>query len=827
MPFRSSRRAGAPAHRASALRPLAIAAHLAGTCGLLAVSLLPTIAQAQAPATEAVRSYDIPAGPLAPALTRFIGDAGVFMAGTSELTQGKTTAGLRGTHTVAQAFALLLAGTGLEAVARSGGGYVLRSVVVPAAAGTAAAETTAPRAPTLPAVRVTASAEQPGGLPKPYAGGNVARGGGLGLLGNKDFMDTPFSTLNYTAQTIEDQQARSIADVLDNTPSFRPIYPGNDAMTDFAVRGNKVRALDSAYGGLYGLMSPGVEALERIEVLSGANALLNGLGPVGGVGGSINQVPKRAGDTPLTRLTTGFVSDAQFGVKADIGRRFGDDNRFGLRFNGAYSNGDTAVDQQRRQVAMGALALDFRGDRVRLAADIGYRRNNTDSPSRTTFVGAGFVIPPPPSSGKNWQQAWSYDNVRSTMAAVRGEVDLAPDVTAFAAIGTSTFEESQLFANTLLQSNAGGLAQAQVYWPLYRDSSTAEAGLRGVVVTGPVKHNWSLATSALRVRNGILLNTLAVTSNNLYTPVVVPQPSIAGLAGPGTVPKTASTDFSGVAVADTLSALDNRVQLTLGLRQQTVKSGNYNPTTGASTSSYDKSVTTPGVGLVVKPRDDLSLYANYIEGLQQGPTAVSGSSNVGEVFAPYVSKQVEAGVKVDLGRFATTFSVYQLKTPNGLTDPVSRVYAVNGEQRTRGIELNTFGEITRGVRLLGGIALIDAKQTRTAGGATDGKQVTGAPRTQLNLGGEWDVWGVTGLTVSARAIHTGNQFVDALNRQPIASWTRYDVGMRYKTTWADVPTTLRLNVQNVFDKSYWASAIDSYLVQSTPRTVQLSATFDF
>jgi iron complex outermembrane receptor protein len=808
--------------RAFLVRPCASAARAILAGAAIGAALAgPALAQAGSPgparasAADTVRFHIAP-GPLAPALRELASLANVLLTFTGAQVEGKTTAGVQGPHTYDAALAVLLAGTGLQAVRLDNGGYVLRAAPPPEAG-------TSP----LPQVTVTADADVIPGLPRPYAGGQVARGGRVGLLGDKGVMDTPFNITSYTAQTIEDQQARSIADVVDNSPSLRPIYPGNDAMTDFAARGNKVMALNSAYGGLYGMMSPGVEALERVEVISGANALLNGLGPVGGVGGSINQVSKRAAEAPLTRVTLGAISDAQWGTHADLSRRFGEDKQLGIRFNGALSRGDTAVERQSKSMSMAALALDWRSDRVRLSADFGYRRNDTDSPSRTTFVAAGFDLPPPPASGKNWQQSWSYDNVQSSMASVRGEVDLADNLSAFAAAGYSRYEEAQLFANTQLQSNAGKLLQNLVYWPLYRQSSTAEAGLRGRFATGPIQHHWSVSASALQVRNGIVLTTLASIANNLYTPVTVAQPSLAGLAGPGEVPKTASVDFSGFAAADTLSAFGDRVQLTIGARRQVVKSANYSAATGAATSAYDKSVTTPGVGLVVKPRENLSLYANYIEGLQQGPTATAGASNAGQVFAPYVSKQHEVGVKYDFGRVTATLSAYQLKTPNGFTDPATLVYGIDGEQRTRGIEVNTFGEIAHGLRILGGVALVDAKQTKTLGGANDGRDVTGAPKTQVNLGAELDIRQLPGLTVSARVIRTGAQYVDLANRQPIPGWTRYDAGLRYRMAWGGTATTLRLNVQNLLNKSYWASAIDTYLVQSTPRTVQLSATFDF
>lgn len=788
--------------------------------GALALAV-PGLASAQTAAAAPQRSYSIAPGTLDQVLNRFASAAGAELAVDSSLTRGKTSTGLNGSFGVQEGFAELLRGQGLQVVRGGNGAYSLRAApqqATPAATGA-----------TLGAVTVTAAANRTGDLPAPYAGGQVARGGRLGLLGDKDFRDTPFNVTSYTAQTIEDQQVRSLTELVENNPSFRPIFPDNDTTNDFAVRGNKVKALDTSFAGLYGMASAGVESLERVEIITGANALLNGLGPIGGVGGGINQVPKRAGDVPLTRLTTSYVSGSQLGVHADIGRRFGTDNQYGVRFNGVYSDGDTAVDRQGRKLTAASLALDYRGDGVRLSADFGFRTNDVRSPSRTTYVLAGVAIPPPPPSGRSWQNGWSYDNTRTQTSVFRGEVDISPDITAYAAAGSSRFEEALLFANSFMTASNGNVTQRQVYWPLYRKSTTAEAGVRGKLTTGAVKHSWTVATSGLWIKNGITINNLALTNTNIYNPVFISQPSIAGLPSPGNVPQTGNTVLTGVAFADTVSTLDERWQLTLGLRQQNITSDTYNAVTGALVPpSYKKSATTPGLGLVFKASEKLSLYANYIEGLQQGPIAPAGTANPpNQTLEPYVSRQHEAGLKFDHGSFATTLSAYQLVTPNAFTNPATNVFGVNGEQRTRGIELNTFGEITRGVRLLGGLALVDAKQTKTLNGTNNGKQVTGAPKTQFNLGGEWDLPALQGLTLSGRAVHTSSQYLDVANLQAIPSWTRLDAGARYKTRWNGTPTTIRFNIQNLANKSYWLSAIDGYLVQSTPRTFLLSATFDF
>ncbi len=48
-----------------------------------------------------------------------------------------------------------------------------------------------------------------------------------------------------------------------------------------------------------------------------------------------------------------------------MGRRLGADKQFGVRFNGAYRDGDGPVGKQRKKVQLGSLALDWRGERAR------------------------------------------------------------------------------------------------------------------------------------------------------------------------------------------------------------------------------------------------------------------------------------------------------------------------------------------------------------------------------------------------------------------------------------------------------------------------------
>ncbi len=166
-------------------------------------------------------------------------------------------------------------------------------------------------------------------LPPAYAGGQVATGGRAGILGNLDTMETPFSTTNYTADLIVNQQAKSVADVLLNDPNVRVARGFGNFQELFMIRGFPAYSDDMTYNGIYGILPRqfvASEFLERVEVFRGASAFLNGAAPGGSnLGGAINLVPKRAPHDGLTRLTAGYESTAAGYLAADVGRRFGED----------------------------------------------------------------------------------------------------------------------------------------------------------------------------------------------------------------------------------------------------------------------------------------------------------------------------------------------------------------------------------------------------------------------------------------------------------------------------------------------------------------------
>ncbi|OCP02675.1 MULTISPECIES: TonB-dependent siderophore receptor [unclassified Ensifer] len=686
----------------------------------------------------------------------------------------------------------------------------------------------------------------------PYAGGQMATGARLGALGNRSVKETPFSLTGYTEKLIRDQQARSIADITLNDPSVRMDAPSFSERDSFFIRGFSVTNLDTAYDGLFYLVNPRrsfLEGIERVEILKGPSTLVNG--GLGRVGGTINLVPKRATDEPLTRLTTTYLSDSQLWSHLDVGRRFGPEGEWGVRFNGSYRGGETALDHNDNEIGVLSLGLDYRGDRVRASLDLNHSKQNIDAPtSLFNAADAGIKIPEAPDGRINTSNPFEYHDSEHNMVAGRIEFDVLDNTTIYAAGGISRYREDFLSTSyTILNPNGDARADFG-YNPQEIQGLSGEVGVRSEFDTGPVGHQLNVSLSRTHNENNrgrFNPRTLGFRSytTNIYNPVYVPSDWVntSGLPRSNDLYPFADLLSTSLAISDTLSFADDRFQLTVGGRYQHIRSQSFNtrpgfPLAPVGVRNYfvKDSRFSPAVAALVNVTDSFSVYANYVEALTEGPTPPSTVENSNQIFAPVVNKQKEIGIKYDLGEVMLGAALFEIRQPNGLTTvmppPLKPVFAVDGLQVNRGLELSAYGEPIDGVRLLGGITLMDAKLEKTENSRTgerfDGNRVPGVPNVAISLYGEYDTPWVENLTLTGRLVYTGSTYYDQKNTQKVPDWTRVDLGARYSfEREGGKPVEIRATVQNVFDENYWASSARGFLAAGAPRTFMISSSFDF
>ncbi|MBM7344513.1 TonB-dependent receptor [Pantoea coffeiphila] len=717
------------------------------------------------------------------------------------------------------------------------------AATLPAMAATETRQTATSPASNEQTLTVTATADSqftPGGdkLVPAYLDGQVANGGRMGMLGQQDARNVPFNIVSYTSKLIQDQQAKTIKDVVANDASIQNVQGYGNFAETYRIRGFDLNGDDMTFGGLSGVMPRQVvstQMVERVEVFKGANALMNGSAS-SGVGGMINLEPKHADDVPLTRVGVDYTGKNQLGASIDAGRRFGDNNQWGARVNLLDREGETAVDNEKRRTTLASIGLDYRGDRLRTSLDMGYQKQAFHGGRLGVNVSGVDFIPEVPKATSNYSQDWVYSNLESEFGMARAEYYVAPDWTLYGALGGQHSHEYGAYGTPKLTDASGNAVIGRMDTNKFVDAFSGQAGIRGQFATGVVNHSVNLGYSAMNRREKTsygMAKAAEAVGTNIYEPSAVNPPEMTSFGGDLNSPRpTSRVRSQGFLLSDTLGMFDDKLLLTLGARHQKVVVRNYYYGTAIEKDKerFTKNRWTPAYGIVFKPWESISLYANHIESLSPGETAPStATANPGTVSGISLAKQNEVGVKFDSGRVGGSLALFEIKKPKGLTNPETKYFSLDGEQRNRGVELNVFGEPVFGLRLNGSATWLDPKMTKTQNGTNDGKNAVGVAEFYTVLGAEYDIKPIDGLTATARLTHSGSQYANAANTKKLDAYTTLDLGARYRMKVQDNDLVWRVGVDNVTNKRYW-SGVESggtYIYQGTPRQLKVSMSYDF
>ena len=682
-------------------------------------------------------------------------------------------------------------------------------------------------APTLSEVQVRDKYERED-LPGLAPGRKTAKGARLGILGTTSITDAAVHINAYTRELAEDWSALTLQDVLENDAAVVFTTNKGHLLQNFNLRGLDVNAMDIATNGLYGVApanSIPIELFERVEVMRGPNVLLSGMPPQTSVAGSVNMVTKRALAHPIAEITTTWSSDSYLQAHADVGKRFGPEQRLGVRFNGVYGSGGMGAEGEDQKRRVGGLALDYVGDRTRFSLDAYNSINKIDNGSpamfnfsevragSTTIPGVGYLLAPPKGDVNLFRG--SHGKYENSGALARAEIDITPDLQAYFAAGGSVSEgKGLLFGTRAIVTQADGTTRGAIYNVHAKSQRrTVEAGFIQKFTTAGVQHRMQVSYNLLKTKEGSVNTPCAYCINtNMYTPIQPTFPSAPTWKG-----YTTENEFSSIALADVMTFADEKLFLTLGARHQTVKT----PLISSARSNYSESRLSPMAGIVVRPwGQNVSLYANYSQGLEPGKVVGTGFANTGESLAPMQTKQGEIGVKLQTEQVTHTLSAFRIQKPSVITNS-SNYQVLDGEQRLTGFEWSASGQLSKTVTLLGGLEYIKSRQVNT------GRENFGVPKLRARIGADWAT-PVQGLTVGGRWLYTGKQWIDSGNKLQAPAWNRLDLMAKYETKIAATPVRFNASVENVSDKNYWIGTFgDGFVMPGAPRTFRVSATVSF
>ena len=192
----------------------------------------------------------------------------------------------------------------------------------------------------------------------------------------------------------------------------------------------------------------------------------------------------------------------------------------------------------------------------------------------------------------------------------------------------------------------------------------------------------------------------------------------------------------------------------------------------------------------------------------------------------FVNKEV--GVKWNINpRLLATAAVYQLdRTNQPITDPVlgSPYVLPNGVSRTRGFEAALNGSVTDAWQSSVGYAYTDARIVNDLSATVvAGNVVQLVPLHQFSF---WNKYQFTSIwAASVGVIYFSDSFASSDDTVKLPGFVRIDAAVYLKI---NEQWKAQLNVENVFNKGYWASADgNNNISPGAPRTFRLSATARF
>lgn len=645
----------------------------------------------------------------------------------------------------------------------------------------------------------------------------------VGPLGEQPLQDTPLSIQVVPAELVRNTQAATTPEALKYVPSVYTNTGASQITPYFTLRGFRASnwTYNMAVDGLrsFDIYEP-LEDKERIEVLPGASAFLYGITSPAGM---INYVTKRPTAQPVRELTLGLRDRLVYG-QADFGGTLAQNPDLAYRVNLAASDtGETGVAHQSEKRRLFSGALDWRiNAHNKLALEAAYSRHDVDYTQALFMTAAAIGIPRAPDTTRNWGAPYTYAHDITTRLGAAWESQLSEVFSLRAQVRRSDLERS-----FRLNRQAWRDASLRYQWRLDSQDPFDVAvdqyalALNADFATGPVRHKLTVSASRDDYEKDFD-GARSQTFTRIYPGNLYADPSYPAFAEPRVGASLAQqTTYHTLLLADRL-AFGERWELTLGANRASVddRADSKNVATGLVTrTAYSRSKTTPLVSLSFKPIDALTLYASYLESLQQGVTS-SSSGNRGQVFAPFVGKQKEAGAKAALGGFALNLAYFDISQESQTTDPVTQISSQDGLQIHRGWEFSVSGKATPRLTLLGGFTLLDARIDKAA--ANVGNAPQGVPERLARLYAEYDVPGASGLTLTGGLSYTGKVPWDAANSLFVSPVTLGDLGLRYQMKLGDKPVTWRLGVANVAGKDYWTTRA-GILYPGAPRTVSVSA----
>jgi len=578
--------------------------------------------------------------------------------------------------------------------------------------------------------------------------------------------------------------------------------------------------------------------VERIEVLKGPNSALFGRGEPGG---TINIVTKKPTFEPGGSFSVSAGSWQKYRVEGDYNLPLSDS--VAIRINGSFEDAESFRDiVETRKYTLTPSFLAKLSDKDIFTYELEYV--NQEVPFDRGVVAmkdlttGAYTLGIVPQSRFLGNPADGPIKVEVLGHQAQYQHDFSDDWTLMLGAGykDTTFEgyssDPELVEGRQQLYTDGRTLTRQ---RRYRDYSTTHMVFRGEisgkVETGSIIHNIRIGADWDRFE----IETYQSRYRPRPNPYVIDifNPDYSGVAPTPDVVIQNATEIQkawGIYAQDQIE-ITEQFKVRFGGRYDDFSQDIDNRATGTTPQkSYTKF--SPMAGMVFEPTKSISLYASYGKGFRPN----SGVGFDGQPFEPEISESYEVGAKFVTpdGRITSTVSLYKMKKDNVLTtDPANAGFSKPvGSARSKGIEFDLNAKLPAGFELFLTYAYTDAEWATNALDPNFGFQILegdpliNIPKHQGNalLFKTFSV-GDHEAMLGAGVTHVGRRLGETATTFYLPSYT---IAKLLGSLTINDQIKLSANVDNLFNKKYYASSYASLWVQpGMPRSFTVRASFDF
>ncbi|WP_293778633.1 TonB-dependent siderophore receptor [uncultured Oxalicibacterium sp.] len=638
-------------------------------------------------------------------------------------------------------------------------------------------------------------------------------------------------TVNVVTQSLmRDKGVRSMEDAVKAIPGVS-LSNGDGQRDQVSIRGFSAIG-DQFVDGMRddALYFRDLSNIEQIEVVKGPASVLYGRGSSGGM---INRITKKPGiDKSEVGLTVGSWNQRR--GEFDIARKADEEGTVSFRMTGAVERADSFRNQQflEREAFAPSVLMKLSPDTtLLLQADYLHDKRLTDFgiPSLN-----GRPINVDPSTYYGSANARDADSVEATVSSTTATLEHRFNDT-WSLRNAFRYYQYKLDRYNVVPGAVTANATFPSGYQVARTRSGIARDEHGIFNQTELTQKAELAGMAHQILYGVELGvqdrwqwsrtgTAGVT--DAFNPVLTNGTPLSG----GT-PNRGSSTVAAAYVQD-LVTLTEQWKALLGIRYDRFKQEVFNSTIPGRTDT----AWSPRAGVVYQPSATQSYYVSVSKSFQ--PSAENFNLTAANApFAPQETTSKEIGTKLDLfdGKASANAAVFSVERTNMTSISPSGVTTALGTQRTNGLELSFAANLPSDWKISAGYALLDAKITSSTavsnnvasvpnGIAAQGKKATLTPDHSAN------VWMTKAFapnwTAGAGVTYVGDRFADTYNTVTLPSYTTVDAMVAYRVKGVD----LQLNIFNVFDKKYYASAhgsVANSITPGAPRSAQLTARYAF